>query len=201
MNIFEPNTLLLFILFFVPGFVSIKIYDLFVQNESRKPSAYLYDAIAYSAINFALMSWPIVILFEYGLYQNHIILFTLAMIFILILVPVGLGWGYANFCKTSWFQKKASGLVVRSWDWALRKDEPLWVVVNLTDSTQIAGIFGKKSHASSYPITEQIYLQEAWLLDELGQFKSVVKNTKGVIILGEHIVSIELFKGNPNGEK
>lgn len=200
MNIFEPSALLLFILFFVPGFVSMKTYDLFIQNEGRKVSSYLYDAITYSAINFALMFWLVAILFGNKLYQNHKFLFSISMIVILLAFPVFLGWMYAAFCKTEWFKKKATGFVARSWDWALRKDEVLWAVVNLTDGTQIAGIFGKDSHASSHPIAEQIFLEEAWLLDEVGGFESAVQGTKGVIILGEYIISIELFRRDENGK-
>ncbi|NNM59283.1 MAG: hypothetical protein HKM04_05660 [Legionellales bacterium] len=194
MNVFEPNTLLLFILFFVPGFVSMKTYDLFIQNEGRKASSYLYDAIAYSAINFALMSWLIAILFRYQFYQKHMFLFAITMVLILFIIPASLGWGYATFCRTEWFKNIAHGFVNRSWDWALRKNKGFWVIVNLTDGTQIAGIFGKDSHASTHPIMEQIFLQEAWALDESGKFTSAVQGAKGVIILGEHIVSVELFE-------
>lgn len=54
-KIFEGNSLLLFLIFFIPGFVSFKIYDLLVPGERRDFSKSAFDAIAYSALNFAIL--------------------------------------------------------------------------------------------------------------------------------------------------
>ena len=53
----KQETLLLFLLFFVPGFVSIKVYDLLVPGERRDFSKSFYEAIAYSALNVGVLFW------------------------------------------------------------------------------------------------------------------------------------------------
>ncbi len=35
MNIWEADKLVLFLIFFIPGFVSIKVYDLLIPGEQR----------------------------------------------------------------------------------------------------------------------------------------------------------------------
>lgn len=52
-NIWTNDALILFILFFVPGFISLKIYDLLIAKEQRDFSKSCFDAVGYSAVNFA----------------------------------------------------------------------------------------------------------------------------------------------------
>lgn len=52
-KLFEQQaTLILFLGFFVPGFLMIRIYDLLVPTERRDFSKSVFDAVAYSAVNF-----------------------------------------------------------------------------------------------------------------------------------------------------
>jgi len=48
MDIWNADKLALFIVFFVPGFISMKVYDLLVPGETRDASKSLLDAISYS---------------------------------------------------------------------------------------------------------------------------------------------------------
>src|SRR5579872_1671094 len=59
MDIFAANNVLFFIIFFVPGFISIKIYDLFVPNERRDFSKSLFDVVVYSVIILGLWLFPL----------------------------------------------------------------------------------------------------------------------------------------------
>ena len=62
MDIWNADKLALFIVFFVPGFISMKVYDLLVPGETRDASKSLLDAISYSTLNFAALFWLIAIL-------------------------------------------------------------------------------------------------------------------------------------------
>jgi Family of unknown function (DUF6338) len=59
MDIWEADKLVLFFAFVVPGFVSLKTYELLFPSAARETSALLIDAIAYSCINYAILIWPI----------------------------------------------------------------------------------------------------------------------------------------------
>jgi hypothetical protein len=78
-KVFEhQETLALFLLFFVPGFISLKTYDLFVPGERRDFSKSIYEAVAYSALNLGVLFWP----FDWVLSAD-----------------LGRGWWYASwFC-------------------------------------------------------------------------------------------------------
>jgi len=67
-KLFEGNTLSLFLIFFIPGFISLKIYDLLVPGERRDFSKSAFDAIAYSALNFAVFL-PLILLIQPELFS------------------------------------------------------------------------------------------------------------------------------------
>ena len=55
----NQETLALFLIFFIPGFISLKVYDLLIPGERRDFSKSLFDAVAYSSLNFAALWWLI----------------------------------------------------------------------------------------------------------------------------------------------
>lgn len=63
----------------------------------------------------------------------------------------------------------------------------------MSDGTKIGGVFSTKSYASSFPLDEQIYLEQVWELVN-DDFIMPVENSKGIIILGKNISSIEFVK-------
>ena len=60
MNIWEADKLVLFLIFFIPGFVSIKVYDLLIPGEQRDFSKSILEVIGYSALNYGALSWFII---------------------------------------------------------------------------------------------------------------------------------------------
>lgn len=190
MNIFEPNSLLLFILFFVPGFVSMKIYDILVPNESRSNPAYVFDAVAYSTINF-ICAWP----FLASIYhEQHLSSFYLFFTFLLILFifPSIIAIAAVKVLSLSFIKKQAPGLATRPWDVVFDKETGYWVIVHLKNGEQIAGEFSTASAASYHPREEQIYLEQVVNINPDGTVNRLT-GSKGVIIMGSEIVMIELF--------
>ena len=58
MDIWDANKLLLFIAFVIPGFVSLKTYELLCPGAPKESDKLLIDAVAYSSINYAAYSTP-----------------------------------------------------------------------------------------------------------------------------------------------
>lgn len=190
MNIFEPNELFLFILFFVPGFVSMKIYDIRVPNSSRNSAAYIFEAVAYSTVNFAMTSFIWLPLF-YSKTQ-HVLWMILAAITVLLIIPGLIGYGVVSLLASDFVRKHATGLISRPWDIVFNKKTGACVMVHLKSGRKVVGIYGDKSAISYHPYEEQIYLERVLNLDENGQLSSV-PDSKGVIIMGNEISMIELF--------
>ncbi len=67
------------------------------------------------------------------------------------------------------------------------------MIVALKDGTKISGSYDSASFASSAPAEEQLYLEEAWVLNDDGGFDRRRESTAGSIILSNEIVTVELF--------
>ena len=100
---------------------------------------------------------------------------------------------YIKLIKSKWLAGRIIDPVKRPWDWFFIQKQPVWMIVTLADGRKIGGIFFDKSYVSSYLLPEQIYLEEAWELDENNRFKQAAKGTKGVIIIGKDISTLEFF--------
>lgn len=94
MDMWEQHKLVLFILFFLPGFISLKVYDLFVPGEIRKAADSLIEAIAYSCINYAIFIWLIYLDSHFN-WANHYPFFHILFLLLLLLIsPICLSLGF-----------------------------------------------------------------------------------------------------------
>ncbi len=91
-----------------------------------------------------------------------------------------------------WFLSNIPHPDKRSWDYLFSQRKPYWAKVILKNGTIIGGLYAEQSNASSSPETEQIYLQETWIIGANGEFLRKKNGTAGVIILSDEISHIEL---------
>lgn len=192
MDIWEIDKLALFIAFVIPGFISIKAYQLAFPGTERATSDQLIDAIAYSSINYALLIFPIIAVESGTLRDTCRSLYYLFYIFVLFLAPIiwVLLWKYLR--TRDFFQRNAPHPTAKPWDYVFAQRKPYWVKVTLKDGTVIAGRYADKSFSSSAPAPEQIYLEQTWVLNDKGGFERAKNNTAGVLILSSEISHVEL---------
>lgn len=193
MDIWETNKLLLFIVFVVPGFVSLKAYGLLFSRAEKDSSQQLIDAVAYSSINYALLAWPVFSIENSGLRDSSPGLYAAFYFFVLLVAPIAWPCALWKLRKTQFFQKTLPHPVGKPWDYVFSKRERHWVIVTLGDGKQAAGRFDSNSFASSSPEREQIYLEEAWVLNEDGGFERPRTDSAGIMILASNIASVEFF--------
>src|SRR5690554_8094132 len=91
MDIWEIDKLALFLAFVIPGFISIKAYQLAFPGTERATSDQLVDAIAYSSINYALLIFPIISVESGTLRDECRTLYYLFYIFVLFIAPIKIG--------------------------------------------------------------------------------------------------------------
>lgn len=194
MNSFDPQTLGLLLIFFVPGFISIKVYDLLVPSERRDFSKSLLEAVSFSCVNFALLYWAIVVIHSPSFQSAHPAWFYLASLVILFIAPVLWPVLYAKILHIPVFRSRVIHPVSKPWDYLFGQRKSYWVIVHLKGGRRIGGRFDTHSFASSYPAEEQIYLEEVWRLDCEGKFLKKVDRTKGIIISHEEWDAIEFFE-------
>ncbi len=194
MDIWQIDKLVLFLVFFIPGFISIKVYDLLIPGERRDFSKSLLEAIGYSSLNFAALSWLIISIHSGNFDVDHKVWYLISLFLIMFVVPVL--WPIIFLKFTSWgpLAKYIVHPIQKPWDYIFNKRESSWVIVHLKDGRKIGGKYHINSFSSSYPSEEQIYLEEVWKLDEKNKFIEPIERSKGIIVLGKEILAVEFFK-------
>jgi hypothetical protein len=109
MNIWEIDKLVLFIAFVIPGFLSLKVYELRNPGVEKDSSKQIIDAVTYSCINYAILSWPILLVQQSNLRLSSPTLYTAFFLFVIFLAPVvwALLWQWLRKLKV--FQKTILG--------------------------------------------------------------------------------------------
>ncbi|MCO5384185.1 MAG: DUF6338 family protein [Methanosarcina barkeri] len=193
----QPDNLFSFIVFFIPGFIALKIYDLKVPSERRDFSKSFIDAIVYSGINYLILYYPLMSFIDTPIfYQEHKVIVLICFIFVILIIPVL--WPILYLKIRRW--KPISSRIqiphpfLRPWDFLFDKGKPLWIIVHLKDGRLTGGPFQGDSFASTYPAEEQIYLEKVWKLDENGNFLEPLERSKGIIILKDEIAAIQFFE-------
>ncbi|WP_288129850.1 DUF6338 family protein [Microbulbifer sp.] len=194
MNIWELDKLYLFIAFVIPGFISIKAYELLIPGEAKDSSKQLIDAITYSCLNYALLLWPILGVESGSLSTVHPVLYKIFYLAVLFIFPVLWVLIWKRIRTLEYFQKNAPHPTAKPWDFVFSQRQWYWVIVTLKNGEKIAGKYAGNSFSSSTPAKEQIYLEENWHLNNDGGFDRPRESTAGIIILADEIASVELFK-------
>ena len=194
MKIWELDQLYLFIMFVVPGFVSLKTYELLFPSQYKDSSKQIVDAIAYSCLNYAFLFYWILKVEKSGIAKIHENLYFFFYFFVLFIFPVILVFIWKWLRTTNFVQKNAPHPTEKPWDYVFSQRKKYWVKVVLNDATVIGGLYSSKSFASSSPAPEQIYLEETWIVNESGGLEREKNRTAGVIILSSEIAYIEFIE-------
>lgn len=195
MDILQEQKIIMFLIFFVPGFISLKIYDLIVPRTERDFSKSIFEVVTYSSFNYAGLFWLILIIHSNNFYDEHRLAYYLTMTLIVFIFPVL--WPILIYMLLSSKTINKLGLyptIPKPWDYVFGKRESFWIIIHLKDGAKIGGVYNTDSFASSYPKDEQIYIEEIWNIDEEGKFMTRKDHTAGAIISSKDIAVIELFK-------
>lgn len=195
MDIWEQDKLILFLLFVIPGFISIKAYELFLPSIKKDSSSQLIDAVAYSCLNYAVTLLPIIYVENTNLKKEYSICYYLFYLFVFIGLPILWAFLWKKLRETKRFQKLAPHPIQKPWDYIFSKQKPYFIKVVLTNGTIVGGYYGENSFSSSYPSPEQIYLEQSWIIKDNGSgFKRVKNDTEGILIMETQISYIEFKK-------
>ena len=194
MDIWETNKLVLFLAFVIPGFISIKIYDLLAPSNKIDSSKIIIDAIAYSSINYAFLSIPIYLVEQNKINQTHEHLYLIFYFFVLFISPILLALFWKWLRGRDFIQNNLPHPIAKPWDYIFSQRKSFWVKVTLKNGNVIGGKYSEKSFASSTPSKEQIYLEETWIINDKGGFERKKERSNGIIVMSDEISHIELVE-------
>lgn len=193
-DIWEVDKLYLFVAFVIPGFISIKVYELLFPPSQVAATSKVVDAITYSCINYALLLFPIIKIDTPQFSEAHPDLRLLLYVAVLFVFPVIWVWFWKKLRYSEWFQGNAPHPTAKPWDFVFSKREEYWVIVTLKNGREVAGRYSGRSFVSSSPTPEQLYMEEVWILNENRGFERPVERSSGVIILSDEISTVELIE-------
>ncbi|TDF37415.1 hypothetical protein EYS14_14790 [Alteromonadaceae bacterium M269] len=196
MNVWEFDKLFLFVAFVIPGFISIKAFELFHPANTRDGSKQIVDAVTYSCVNYALLLLPIFWIENNKIYECSPYLYVCFYVVVLFVAPLLWAFLWKKLRESQAFQNNAPHPTQKPWDYVFSQRKSYWVIVTLKDNMKVAGKYSSNSFASHAPSPEQIYLEESWELNGDGGFERPHNESAGVIILSSEISYIEFFKLN-----
>ncbi|MBW0252697.1 DUF6338 family protein [Cellulomonas sp. PS-H5] len=81
----------------------------------------------------------------------------------------------------------------RPWDHAFGRVGDGWVRVQLADGRWLGGWYGARSFASSHPDPRELYVEEAWVLDENGAFTGRLHAPGGTVISCADAIAVDFL--------
>ena len=193
MKIWDVDQLVLFIMFVIPGFISLKVYDLLAYSHREKTTEAIIDAVAYSSLNYALLAAPIWLVEHFNVQSCHPVWYSIFYACVLFLFPAIWAWLWHKLRNSQMFQNKMKHPIDKPWDYLFSQRRPYWVKVVMKDGTVVGGKYAENSFASSNPAKEQIYLEESWIIKDSGGFERPKIRTEGILILEDEIKFLDIF--------
>jgi len=186
----DTSTLVLFLLFFVPGFISVQVYSLFIAVGDQDFSKKLPEVVAYSAIHYAVTLWPVFV--THGVAQ--IVTAYLVVLVLPCAWPPLILWARQRV-KWSWVQRMLKP-EASPWDRVFSDRANRWVKIRTKDGQCVGGYMGRGSLTSSYPYPQQIYISREYKIDQTtGIFeRSPVARTGGVLVDCNEIAYMQFFE-------
>jgi hypothetical protein len=139
-------------------------------------------------------------------HEREVFLWAVLVCFVLPLV-LGIAVGWLTLLKPvdKALDKIGLGYVDRmpsAWDYIVRKPRGAYVRVHLRDGLgMVGGVFGDQSLASLDPKRADLYLQEAWRLDDEGNFVDPLLDSRGVWIAHDVLAYVEFLKEEFDAEQ
>lgn len=193
-DILEINKFKIFLLFFIPGFISLKVYQLFVASEKIDFSKTIFEVMGYSSFNFAFFFWVLVLIHQNNFYDFHQTWYFIIMGILLFVMPVCWTLLFIWITKHSKLKEFVLNPIKGAWDYYFDSRQAGWVIITLKSGKKVGGVFGNKSFASAYPREEQIYLEQEWVLGANDTFIVKKERTNGIWVHGKEIETIEFYK-------
>mgnify|MGYP006148537501 FL=1 len=187
------ENILLLTTFFVPGFIYLKSYRLFIADTKTDFSKDFYEAIGISIINLILFSYPLYLINLKSFIENYPFSYFLIFGGIILIAPILWAFVFYIMSTKKWFSKFLINPTKSSWDLFFSKRESYYVIVTLKNGNQIGGKYGVSSFSSTFPNPKEIYIEEVWNLNKKGRFKNKQEQTAGILITENEISTIEFY--------
>lgn len=164
------------VILIVPGFVSLRVWTLINPTARLTLSHYVLDVVVYSVLNFAALSWLIVIV-----EASALLIRVVTWVVVLVIAPAAWPLLLRALLQRKFLRRRIVHPIPLAWDHFFGKGRHCFVLVHLKNGNLIGGLYSQDSFASSYPERQEVYLSEVWRVDGRGRFQSRVEATRGCL--------------------
>lgn len=200
MTIDSFDALYLSATFLVPGLIFYVFLTGIIPLKTEKDQSVFLKYLSIGCLNFAIWSWLIILIHKSPFFTGSPFKSALAWVFIIFISPAvgGIFVAYLHqkeivqdfFDKCGLF---ALHIIPTAWDYKFSKTKhPVSVLLTLIDDSQISGIFGTESFASSSETERDIYLEEVFNMDADNNWVAA-ENPCGLLITGDIIKMIQFY--------
>ena len=197
-----PNSVsavLVIIAFLMPGFISSRVFSFACPTPESSDGRLFLGSITLSCVNYAVLSWFLVLVWTKNWFIFPWALATVA-VFTLLVFPIVLGLALVKLTDSKWGKEVriAFGIahpVLKAWDCFFRQQGfPCWVIARLKGGKILAGFYGGRSFASSFPAAEDLYLEKICELSPDGKMTKTASKSLGAIIRMESVETLEFYE-------
>jgi hypothetical protein len=193
MPAFTIEGIQLFILFVVPGLISMSVYRMLMPARSLDWAHAVLQGLFYSSLNFAVLL-PLVWWISEPENTFAGFRYWLAWATLLLFAPVVWPLMLRAAFKWRWFASRINVPYPTAWDYFFELRTPVFVLVHLKGDKLLGGYWGPSSYAGSFPNDGDIFLEAVYKVTPEGTFREPIPDTGGVLLRREQYDYIEIFK-------
>lgn len=192
MDQLTEQKMFIFILFFVPGLISLRIWRLLVAAERIDFSTAFYEVLGYGAINFVVVFWLPTLIVGREFWSAHRQASIAYLLMGTLVLPTV--WPLLVHRTRIGLSRHLVHPTGRAWDHFFGRREPCWVLIHRRDGSVAGGVFAGHSFASDGAGPRDLYLEQLWVVSDKGAFVSPVPASKGALFFEHDIAAIEFFE-------
>lgn len=180
-------------LFVVPGLVSMQVYRLLMPAKEISWSDVFLQAFFYSSINFALL-FPILTLIPENLNGFNLFKTWLVIVGYLFISPSILPWILTVLFRSKFIAERVKIPYPSTWDYFFDNNNSVFLIVHLNNGDVIGGYWGEDSHAGTYPLNGDLYMEVLYTINDDGTFGEPIPFSKGLLIRKDEYSHIEILE-------
>lgn len=195
------NALLIIVCFIMPGFIASRVFSYTYPSSEPSDARLTLSAITFSCLNYAVLSWLLVLTWKHQWYASTAFLAFLTVLALLI-APVVITLLLVKLVETTFVRRLRQAFnlphpVPKAWDYFFRRGIPCWVIATLKSGRVIGGRYAADSFASSFPSAEDLYLEQMCDMTPEGTIAGLSQLSVGGIIRMENVELLEMFEYEP----
>jgi hypothetical protein len=183
----DLGTIELFIVFVLPGLISMSVYRLLMPAHAMEWGHAALQGLFYSSVNFVLLLPLISIVTAEGFATKQPAVYWTGAVFALFIAPVLWPLLLRALFRWHWFASKIQVPYPTAWDYFFDTRHPVFVLIHLNNDRLIGGYLGSNSYAGSFPNDGDIYLEAVYHVDEDGRFGDPIPDTKGLLMRKDQV--------------